>query len=94
MANTKTKTVDAVEETKNIETEKTTDAVEEMVEVYVPIDHSNEDDINVYVSVNGVAMLIPRGKHVKIPKPYAEVLINAEEERAKVSAKRRAEKKD
>nr|DAX92721.1 MAG TPA: hypothetical protein [Caudoviricetes sp.] len=94
MTKTNTKAADTAEETNTIETDKAADTAEELVEVYVPIDHSNEDDDKIYVSVNGVAMFVPRGQRVKIPKPYAEVILNAEEERTKVTAKKRAERKD
>lgn len=71
-----------------------TQPADDLVEVLIPIDYSNPDDINAYVAVNGVGMLVPKGQRVKIPRPYAELILNAEEERAKVTAKRRAEKKD
>ena len=53
------------------------ETTEEMVEVILPVDASNEADPNYYCAVNGVAMLIPKGVPVSIPKPYAEVVLNA-----------------
>lgn len=85
----------AAEETKATENKNAAEnAAEELEEVFVPIDYSNEEDDTFYVSVNGVAMLVPRGRAVKIPKPYAQVIKNAQTERAKVTAKKRAAKKD
>ncbi|MCM1286517.1 MAG: hypothetical protein NC213_09940 [Acetobacter sp.] len=62
----------------NTEAEKT---AEELVEIYIPIDRTGDEGENIYVSVNGVAMFVPRGQRVKIPKPYAEVLRLADEEK-------------
>lgn len=35
---------------------------------------------DVFVAVNGVGMLVPRGVEVKIPRKYAEVLLNSEKQ--------------
>ncbi len=35
---------------------------------------------DVFVAVNGVGMLVPRGVEVEIPRRYAEVLMNSEKQ--------------
>ncbi len=35
---------------------------------------------DVFVAVNGVGMLVPRGVEVEIPRKYAEVLMNSEKQ--------------
>ena len=35
---------------------------------------------DVFVSVNGVGMIVPRGVEVKIPRKYAEALWNSEQQ--------------
>ncbi len=35
---------------------------------------------DVFVAVNGVGMLVPRGVEVEIPRKYAEVLLNSEKQ--------------
>ena len=50
------------------------------VEVFIPLDHANEKNDKFYCAVNGVAMLIPKGKKVKVPEPYAQVVLNAQAE--------------
>lgn len=80
MAAKTTEAEKTAEKTKD-ETTEAEKTAEELVEVYVPIDRTGREDENVYVSINGVAMFIPRGERVKIPKPYAEVLQLADEER-------------
>jgi len=35
---------------------------------------------DVFVAVNGVGMLVPRGVEVKIPRKYAEALLNSEKQ--------------
>lgn len=48
------------------------------VKIKLPKDRgSNADPRGVYVAVNGVAMFIPRGVEVEIPKAYYEVLMNS-----------------
>lgn len=47
---------------------------EDLVEVYIPFDESNPDEENEYVSVNGMAILIPKGRHVKVKRMYAEAV--------------------
>ena len=57
------------------ETKETKIAKEdEMVEVFVPIDYSNPDEKNMYVAVNGIAILVPKGQKVKVKREYAEVI--------------------
>lgn len=59
-------------------TKKKTSEATEMVAVTLPRDRSgNADPRGVYVAVNGVAMFVPRGKTVEIPKPYYDVLMNS-----------------
>ena len=52
----------------------------EMIEVFIPLDRSNEKNDKYYCSVNGVAMLIPMGKHVKVPAQYAYAIQNVQKE--------------
>ena len=68
------------------EAEKNSD---EMVEVYIPLDHSNEKSDKFYCSVNGVAMLIPMGKKVEVPAAYAYVIKNAQSELELIRSKNR-----
>lgn len=44
---------------------------DERVEVFVPKGASNEDP-NLFVSVNGVSYLLPRGKRSRVPAHIAE----------------------
>lgn len=81
-------------ETEITEPDTAVDAAEEIEDVYVPIDYSNEGDDKFYVAVNGVAMFVPKGQNVKVPKPYAQVIKNAQAERIKVTAKKKAAKID
>ena len=57
-----------VEETK---TEETT-AVAKEVEVFIPRGSNANDDPNLFVSVNGVNYLLPRGKKSVVPVEVAE----------------------
>ena len=63
---------------------KASKPVEDRVEVFVPKGYAN-DDPNLFVSVNGVNYLLPRGKKSMVPAHIA-----AEIERSK----RAAEKQD
>lgn len=45
-------------------------ATEERVELYV--DRGNSDDPNLFIGVNGVNYLLPRGKKSIVPKHVAE----------------------
>ena len=67
-----------------------TKADEELVDIYIPLDHANEDDDVFYAAVNGKAMLIPKGEHVKVPKPYADAYELVEQEQAALRAKKKA----
>ena len=53
---------------------------DDMVEVFIPLDRSNESRDKFYCSVNGVAMLVPMGKRVEVPAAYAQVIKNAQQE--------------
>ena len=65
MATNKENTQPAVAE------ENTQPAVDERVEIYIPKGAANEDP-NLFVSVNCVNYLLPRGKTSKVPKHVAE----------------------
>ena len=67
-----------------------TKADEELVDIYIPLDHANEDDDVFYAAVNGKAMLIPQGEHVKVPKPYADAYKLVEQEQSALRAKKKA----
>lgn len=62
-------------ETKPAETEevkaKAKNEDDGLVEVLVPIDYSNPEEMNLYVGVNGVSILVPRGQKVKVKPQYA-----------------------
>ena len=45
--------------------------VEEKVEIYVPKGYAN-DEPNLFIGVNGVNYLLPKGKSSKVPKAVAE----------------------
>ncbi len=49
----------------------------EMVEVRLPKAPKTEQNFQ-FVGVNGKTFQVPRGKSVKVPKPVAQVLANAE----------------
>ena len=51
---------------------------EDLVEVFIPYDPSNPDEENEYVAVNGVAILIPKGRKVKVKRQYAEAVKHTE----------------
>ena len=63
---------------------------DDMIEVYIPLDRSNEKNDKYYCSVNGVAMLIPMGKRVKVPAAYAYAVMNAQSEAELIRNKSRA----
>ena len=53
-------------------TEKTAKtAAEERVEIFVPRGYAN-DEPNLFIGVNGVNYLLPKGQHSKVPKHVAE----------------------
>ena len=72
------KTTTTVEKT----TEKTFNAKDyfnELVCVKLFKDNNRYKD-DVFVSVNGVGMIVPRGVEVKIPRKYAQALYNSEQQ--------------
>ena len=64
---------------------KATKATEDRVEVFVPKGYAN-DEPNLFVSVNGVNYLLPKGKKSLVPAHVA-----AEIERSKRAAERQDE---
>ena len=70
-------------------TSKPAEAVnEDRVEVFVPKGYAN-DDPNLFVSINGVNYLLPKGKKSMVPAHVA-----AEIERSKRAAEKQDEKMD
>lgn len=65
-----------------------TDVIEERVEVHIPRGPAN-DDPNLFVSINGVNYILPRGKTSKVPKFVADEIHRAER-----AAERQNEKRD
>lgn len=61
---------------------------EKLVEVFVPRGYAN-DDPNLFVSVNGVNYLLPKGKKSKVPQHIA-----AEIERSKAAEEKQHENID
>ena len=51
-------------------------AAEERVEIYIPAKVGN-DEPNLYVSVNGVNYLLPKGKKSVVPKHIAEEIMRS-----------------
>ena len=47
------------------------------VEVFIPKGYSNEDP-NYFVSINGIAYVLPRGKRVMVPAFVAEEIARAD----------------
>lgn len=43
-----------------------------MEEIFIPIDYSNPDEMNEYIAVNGVGILVPKGETVKVKREYAQ----------------------
>ena len=64
-------------ETKNVKENNNTNYYNELVEVRLFKDNDKYKD-DVFVAVNGVGMMVPRGKDVKIPRKYAIALKNSE----------------
>ena len=60
------------EETKTEEKKKSKKAEPKTVEVFIPRGSNANDDPNMFVSVNGVNYLLPRGKKSKVPAEVAE----------------------
>lgn len=62
----------AKENTKAAESTENTKAAEpERVEVFIPRGSNANDDPNMFVSVNGVNYVLPRGKKSKVPAEVA-----------------------
>lgn len=57
--------------------EATTPEKEEMVEVLIP--KQGRGDTERFVAVNGERILVQTGKRVKVPKRFAEVILNSQE---------------
>ena len=51
--------------------------VEEKVEIFVPKGYAN-DEPNLFIGVNGVNYLLPKGKASKVPKAVAEEFYRAQ----------------
>ena len=62
---------------KETNTKKNKDYYNELVEVRLFKDNDKYKD-DVFVSVNGVGMIVPRGEDVKIPRKYAIALKNSQ----------------
>ncbi len=52
---------------------KKTNVRDELTEIYLMKDNDRYKG-DVFVCVNGVGMMVPRGEHVKIKKKYADVI--------------------
>lgn len=63
--------------TENKETKKDAAYYSELVTVKLFKDNDKYKD-DVFVAVNGVGMIVPRGKEVQIPRKYAIALKNSE----------------
>ena len=59
---------------------KMNEEAEELVDVYIP--KFNKDDNYRFISVNGQNVQVMKGKHVKIPKKFAEVYWRSEDQKA------------
>ena len=63
---------------------KTTAKVKETkVEIFVPKGYAN-DDPNMFISLNGVNYLLPRGKKSLVPAPVAEVFYRSQRAQEKL----------
>jgi hypothetical protein len=60
--------------TKQTNIEETTATVDDRVEVFIPKGYAN-DEPNLFVSVNGVNYILPKGKTSKVP-PHVAYEIN------------------
>ena len=72
-------------------TEKTNDPGSERVRLFVPLDKSNEDP-NLFIGVNGVNYILPRGKYSEVPKFVADEYNRSLEAEAVQSARINAKK--
>ena len=61
-------------------TTKTTKTADDRVEVNIPRGGDREDP-NLFVAVNGVNYLLPRGKKSRVPKAVADEIARAERAR-------------
>lgn len=76
-ANTNTEET-KVEETKATEdTEAVKEEAPKRVEVFIPRGSNANDDPNMFVSINGVNYLLPRGKKSTVPVEVAEEIARA-----------------
>ena len=57
--------------TEKIETKKVVKEDDGLVEVFIPIDYANPDEMTQYVGVGGVSILVPKGEKVKVKPQYA-----------------------
>ena len=65
--------------TKTTKTISVKDYYNELITVKLFKDNNRYKD-DVFVAVNGVGMIVPRGIEVKIPRKYAEALFNSEQQ--------------
>ena len=77
MATAKTTVAKEVKETKEVKPFDVKKYYNELVTVKLFKDNGRYKD-DVFVAVNGVGMIVPRGVEVKIPRKYAEALQNSE----------------
>ena len=73
----------------NPKSEKTNEV--ERVRIFVPRDNSNEDQ-NLFIGVNGVNYILPRGKYSEVPKFVADEYNRSLEAEAVQSARINAKK--
>ena len=66
-------------------TTKTTKTADDRVEVNIPRGGDREDP-NLFVAVNGVNYLLPRGKKSRVPKAVADEIARAERARERLQA--------
>lgn len=66
--------------------EKKTKDAEERVDIYIPRAASNEDP-NLFVSVNGMNFLLPKGKTSSVPKFVADEVERAKRAQAALDEK-------
>lgn len=71
------KTVNTTDKKEQIAPLSERDYYNELVSVKLFKDNNKYKD-DVFVAVNGVGMIVPRGKEVKIPRKYAVALRNSE----------------
>ena len=63
-----------------------TEAAEERVEIFIERDSSNGDP-NLFVSVNGVNYLLPRGQISKVPKHIYDEIMRSRRAQAALDAR-------